>query len=61
MNPTGLTTLFPSILSRRPGQNDAVLTGVNAGVEAMGRALARGLAPVRVKTISPGMTRGTGV
>jgi len=60
MKPTGSITLFSGILSRRPGQNDAVLAGVNAAVEAMGRALARDLAPVRVNTLSPGMTRGTG-
>jgi NAD(P)-dependent dehydrogenase (short-subunit alcohol dehydrogenase family) len=55
----GSITLFSGILSRRPGLNDVVLAGVNAAVEAMGRALARDLAPVRVNTISPGMTRGT--
>lgn len=60
MKPTGSITLFSGILSRRPGHNDVVLAGVNAAVEAMGRALARDLAPVRVNTISPGMTRGTG-
>jgi NAD(P)-dependent dehydrogenase (short-subunit alcohol dehydrogenase family) len=60
MKPTGSITLFSGILSRRPGHNDVVLAGVNAAVEAMGRALARDLAPVRVNTVSPGMTRGTG-
>lgn len=55
----GSITLFSGILSRRPGTNDAVLAGVNAAVEAMGRALARDLAPVRVNTISPGLTRDT--
>jgi NAD(P)-dependent dehydrogenase (short-subunit alcohol dehydrogenase family) len=60
VNPTGSITLFSGILSRRPGLNDAVLAGVNAAVEAMGRALARDLAPVRVNTVSPGMTRDTG-
>lgn len=60
MNPTGSITLFSGILSRRPGHNDVVLAAVNAAVEAMGRALARDLAPVRVNTISPGMTRDTG-
>ena len=59
MKPTGSITFFSGILSRRPGHNDAVLAGVNAAVEAMGRALARDLAPVRVNTVSPGMTRGT--
>jgi len=60
INPGGSITFFSGILSRRPGQNDAVLTAVNAAVEAMGRALAKDLAPVRVNVISPGMTAGTG-
>lgn len=55
----GSITFFSGILSRRPGSNDAVLAGVNAAVEAMGRALARDLAPIRVNTISPGLTRDT--
>lgn len=58
--PTGSITLFSGILSRRPGHNDCILGPVNAAVEALGRALARDLAPVRVNTISPGMTRDTG-
>jgi len=57
---SGDQTVFSGILSRRPGLNDAVLAGVNAAVEAMGRALARDLAPVRVNTLSPEMTRDTG-
>lgn len=57
--PDGSITFFSGILSRRPGANDAVLAGVNAAVEGMGRALARDLAPVRVNTISPGLTRDT--
>jgi NAD(P)-dependent dehydrogenase (short-subunit alcohol dehydrogenase family) len=56
----GSITLFSGILSRRPGLNDAVLGPVNAAVESLGKALARDLAPVRVNTISPGMTQGTG-
>ncbi len=59
LDPTGSITLFSGILSRRPGHNDSILGPVNAAVEALGRALARDLAPVRVNTISPGMTRGT--
>lgn len=55
----GSLTLFSGILSRRPGKNDAVLGPVNAAVEALGRALARDLAPTRVNVISPGMTAGT--
>ncbi len=58
--PGGSITLFSGILSRRPGRNDAVLASVNAAVEALGRALAKDLAPVRVNVISPGMTAGTG-
>ncbi len=58
--PTGSITLFSGILSRRPGHNDSILGPVNAAVEALGRALARDLAPIRVNTISPGMTRDTG-
>jgi NAD(P)-dependent dehydrogenase (short-subunit alcohol dehydrogenase family) len=59
LNPTGSLTLFSGILSRRPGKNDALLAGINAAVEGVGRALAKDLAPVRVNVISPGMTRGT--
>jgi NAD(P)-dependent dehydrogenase (short-subunit alcohol dehydrogenase family) len=51
--------LFSGILSRRPGRNDCVLAPVNAAVEALGRALARDLAPIRVNVLSPGMTSGT--
>ncbi len=57
--PSGSITLFSGILSRRPGHNDSILGPVNAAVEALGRALARDLAPIRVNTISPGMTQGT--
>lgn len=60
IHPTGSITLFSGILSRRPGKNDSILGPVNAAVEALGRALAKDLAPVRVNTLSPGMTRGTG-
>lgn len=59
INSSGSLTLFSGILSRRPGKNDALLAGINAAVEGMGRALAKDLAPVRVNVISPGMTRGT--
>ena len=60
VKPSGSITLFSGILSRRPGYNDAVLASVNAAVEAMGRALAKDMAPVRVNVVSPGMTGGTG-
>lgn len=60
VNPGGSIVFFSGILSRRPGQSDAVLASVNAAVEALGRALAKELAPVRVNVISPGLTAGTG-
>ncbi len=59
INDGGSITLFSGILSRRPGQNDSILGPVNAAVEALGKALARELAPIRVNTISPGLTAGT--
>jgi NAD(P)-dependent dehydrogenase (short-subunit alcohol dehydrogenase family) len=58
-NEGGSIVLFSGILSRRPGHNDCVLAPINAAVEALGRALARDLAPLRVNVISPGMTSGT--
>jgi NAD(P)-dependent dehydrogenase (short-subunit alcohol dehydrogenase family) len=58
-NEGGSLVLFSGILSRRPGRNDCVLAPVNAAVEALGRALARDLAPIRVNVLSPGMTSGT--
>ncbi len=60
IQPAGSITLFSGILSRRPGHNDSILAPVNAAIEALGRALARDLSPVRVNTLSPGMTRDTG-
>lgn len=59
INAGGSIVLFSGILSRRPGKNDCVLGPVNAAVEALGRALAKDLAPIRVNVISPGMTSGT--
>lgn len=59
LRPGGSLTFWSGILSRRPGQNDALLAGVNAAVEGMTRALAKDLAPIRVNCISPGMVAGT--
>lgn len=55
----GSITFFSGIFSRRPDTNVAVLSAVNAAVEAMGRALALELAPIRVNTIAPGLVRDT--
>lgn len=57
--PDGSITLFSGVLSRRPGSSDAALSAVNSAVEGLGRALALELAPVRVNTVSPGLTSGT--
>ncbi len=59
LRPGGSLTFWSGILSRRPGQNDALLAAVNAAVEAMTRALAKDMAPIRVNCISPGMVAGT--
>jgi NAD(P)-dependent dehydrogenase (short-subunit alcohol dehydrogenase family) len=52
----GSITLFSGILSRRPSAGLASLAAINAAVEALGRALAVELAPIRVNVISPGIT-----
>jgi len=56
IRPKGSITLFSGILSRRPLAGLASLAAINAAVEALGRALAVELAPVRVNVISPGLT-----
>ena len=52
----GSITLFSGISSRRPSAGLASLASINAAVEALGRALAVELAPIRVNAISPGIT-----
>jgi NAD(P)-dependent dehydrogenase (short-subunit alcohol dehydrogenase family) len=52
----GSITLFSGILSRRSSAGLASLASINAAVEALGRALAVELAPIRVNVISPGIT-----
>ena len=59
IKPGGSVTFWSGILSRRPGQNDALLAAVNAAVEGMTRALARDMAPIRVNCVSPGLVAGT--
>jgi len=60
INPGGSVVLFSGILSRRPDKGSPILAAVNSAVEALGKALAVALAPIRVNVISPGMTRDTG-
>lgn len=51
----GSITLISGILSVRPRPGIGVQSAINAAVEALGRALALELAPVRVNTVSPGI------
>lgn len=60
LRPSGSVTFWSGIISRKPGKNDAWLAAINAGVEAMTKALAKDMAPIRVNCISPGMVAGTG-
>jgi NAD(P)-dependent dehydrogenase (short-subunit alcohol dehydrogenase family) len=55
MAPTGSIVLFSGVASRKPGAGAAALTAINAAVEALGKALAVELAPVRVNVIAPGI------
>jgi NAD(P)-dependent dehydrogenase (short-subunit alcohol dehydrogenase family) len=50
----GSLGLTSGILSRRPGVGRLLKTTINAAVEAMGRTLAKELAPTRVYVVSPG-------
>lgn len=60
INSSGSIVLFSGILSRRPFPGMAMLAAINAAVEALGRALAVELSPIRVNVISPGLVQGTG-
>lgn len=60
IRPGGSITLFSGAASRRPSAGSASLTAINAAVEALGKALALELAPVRVNTVSPGLIADTG-
>jgi NAD(P)-dependent dehydrogenase (short-subunit alcohol dehydrogenase family) len=55
MSPTGSVVLFSGVASRKPGAGAPTLTAINAAVEALGKALAVELAPVRVNVIAPGI------
>jgi len=51
--------LFSGAYSRRPQPGVSIVSAVNGAVEALGRALAVELAPVRVNVMSPGLIQGT--
>ena len=51
--------LFSGLYSRRPSSGVSIVAAVNGAIEALGRALAVELAPVRVNVVSPGLVQGT--
>jgi len=51
--------LFSGVFSRHPQPGMSIISAVNGAVEALGRALAVELAPVRVNVMSPGLIQGT--
>jgi NAD(P)-dependent dehydrogenase (short-subunit alcohol dehydrogenase family) len=51
--------LFSGGYSRRPAQGVSIVAAINGAIEALGRALAVELAPVRVNVVSPGLIQGT--
>jgi len=51
--------LFSGAYSRRPAAGVSIVAAINGAVEALGRALAVELAPVRVNVVSPGLIQGT--
>ena len=51
--------LFSGAYSRRPAKGVSIIAAVNGAIEALGRALAVELAPVRVNVVSPGLIQGT--
>ena len=55
----GSILMFSGAYSRRPVPGMSAVAAVNGAVEALGRALALELAPVRVNVISPGLVQGT--
>lgn len=55
MHDQGSIVLFSGTLSSRPSPGYAVVAAINGAVEALGRALALELAPVRVNVVSPGV------
>nr|WP_295826883.1 SDR family oxidoreductase [uncultured Azospirillum sp.] len=52
----GSVTLTSGLLSRKTSAGSLTKTVMNAAVEALGKALAKELAPLRVNVVSPGVT-----
>ncbi len=54
--PDGAVTLTSGLLSRKASVGSLAKTVMNAAVEALGKSLAKELAPLRVNVVSPGVT-----
>ena len=56
LSPRGSITLTSGQLSRKYLSGQLIKTGINAALEAIGKQLAKELAPRRVNVVSPGVT-----
>jgi NAD(P)-dependent dehydrogenase (short-subunit alcohol dehydrogenase family) len=56
LSKSGSITLYSGAASQKPTKDSTILTALNAAVEALSRALAIALVPIRVNVISPGIT-----
>lgn len=56
LSKNGSITLYSGAASQKPTKDSTILTALNASVEALSRALAIALVPIRVNVISPGIT-----
>ena len=56
MRPEGSITFFAGVWSQRPVPGSSVITAINSAIEGLSRSLALELAPIRVNSISPGIT-----
>jgi NAD(P)-dependent dehydrogenase (short-subunit alcohol dehydrogenase family) len=54
LNPTGSITFTSGIAAYRPGPGASMIAAANGALEALARALALELAPIRVNVLSPG-------
>ena len=55
IRPGGSLTLVTGFLSVRPRPSSAIVGSANGALESLARALALGLAPIRVNAVSPGV------
>ena len=56
MRQVGSITFFAGVWSQRPVLGSSVITAINSAIEGLSRSLAIELAPIRVNSISPGIT-----